>query len=142
RARRSSEDACRSSLPQRRAGRSQRSVWRLQAIGQWPRARHFRLRGISRSEGCPWLPDRLSGWGTTPGWRADGNSLLVPRLDDTMTTLSRKIVTSRLTTCDVAEDGQVVRLNLINEAGYPVSLEMSLEHAEALVMTLPRLLSQ
>lgn len=64
------------------------------------------------------------------------------RLDDTMTILSRKIVTGHLTNCDVADDGNIVRLNLVNQAGYPVSVEMSVEQTAALVMTLPRLLSK
>ena len=53
----------------------------------------------------------------------------------------RKIVSSRLTTCDVINDGEAVRLGLVNQAGYSVSLDMSVEQAESVVMTLPQLLS-
>ena len=61
---------------------------------------------------------------------------------DTMSLLRRKILTRRLTTCAVVKDGEAVRLDLQNEAGGPVSLEMSLEQAQSLVMTLPHLLSK
>jgi hypothetical protein len=56
--------------------------------------------------------------------------------------MNRKIVSSRLTTCEVVKDGHAVRLDLMNEAGHPVSLEMSIEQAQSLVMTLPRLVSK
>jgi hypothetical protein len=55
--------------------------------------------------------------------------------------MHRKIVSSRLTTCDVINDGEAVRLGLVNQAGCSVSLEMSVEQAESVVMTLPQLLS-
>jgi hypothetical protein len=58
-----------------------------------------------------------------------------------MTVLQRKIVSRRLTTCDVIRDGEAVRLDLVNHAGFAVSLEMSIEQAESVVMTLPRLLA-
>jgi hypothetical protein len=56
-------------------------------------------------------------------------------------TVRRKIVSRQLTTCDVINDGQAIRLDLINEAGHSVSVEMSVEQAHSVVMTLPHLLS-
>ena len=49
---------------------------------------------------------------------------------------------SRLTTCRVAEDGAEVRLEFIDESGKTVTVELPLDQAEAVVMTLPRLLSR
>jgi hypothetical protein len=59
-----------------------------------------------------------------------------------MSLKDRKVVAHRLTTCDVVGDGEAVRLDLLDEAGSPISLEMSLVQAQSLVMTLPRLLSK
>ena len=49
---------------------------------------------------------------------------------------------SRLTTCRVAEDGAEVRLEFIDQSGKTVTVELPLDQAEAVVMTLPRLLSR
>jgi hypothetical protein len=49
---------------------------------------------------------------------------------------------SRLTTCRVAEDGADVRLEFIDQSGKTVTVELPLDQAEAVVMTLPRLLSR
>jgi hypothetical protein len=49
---------------------------------------------------------------------------------------------SRLTTCRVAEDGAEVRLEFIDQSGDTVTVELPLDQAEAVVMTLPRLLSR
>jgi hypothetical protein len=57
-------------------------------------------------------------------------------------TVHRKIVSQQLTTCDVIEQGEGVRLNLINQGGHSVSIEMTVEQAQSIVMTLPQLLSQ
>jgi hypothetical protein len=56
--------------------------------------------------------------------------------------MHRTIVSSRLTTCDVVKGGEAIRLDLINKAGHSVSIELSFEQAEAIVMTLPQLLSK
>jgi hypothetical protein len=56
--------------------------------------------------------------------------------------MHRTIVSSRLTTCDVVKGGEATRLDLVNKAGHSVSIELSFEQAEAIVMTLPQLLSQ
>src|SRR5262245_61744402 len=53
----------------------------------------------------------------------------------------RTIVSSRLTTCEVDDSGTVIRLSLVDETGTPLSIDLSFEQAEAVVMTLPRLLS-
>lgn len=49
---------------------------------------------------------------------------------------------SRLTTCRVAEDGADVSLEFIDQSGKTVAVELPLDQAEAVVMTLPRLLSR
>jgi hypothetical protein len=53
-----------------------------------------------------------------------------------------EIKSSRLTTCDVTRDGEVIRLNLIDAAGGPVSLRLPFDQAGALAMTLPGLLTR
>ena len=57
-------------------------------------------------------------------------------------TVHRKIVSQQLTTCDVIDQGEGVRLNLVNQGGHSVSLEMTVEQAQSIVMTLPQLLSE
>ncbi len=53
-----------------------------------------------------------------------------------------EIESSKLTTCDVTHDGEVIRLNLVDVAGNPVSLRLPFEQAGALAMTLPGLLTR
>ena len=53
-----------------------------------------------------------------------------------------EIASSKLTTCDVAPDGEVITLNLVDAAGNPVSLRLPFGQAGALAMTLPGLLSK
>ena len=53
-----------------------------------------------------------------------------------------EIESSKLTTCDVAPDGEVITLNLVDAAGNPVSLRLPFDQAGALAMTLPGLLSK
>jgi hypothetical protein len=48
---------------------------------------------------------------------------------------------SKLTTCDALDDGETVKLDLVDAGGNPVSLLLSFEHAESIAMTLPRLLT-
>jgi hypothetical protein len=52
------------------------------------------------------------------------------------------IDSTKLTTCDVTPDGAIVRLDLVDAAGNPVSLRLPFEHAGALAMTLPGLLTK
>jgi hypothetical protein len=47
-----------------------------------------------------------------------------------------------LTTCDVLEDGQIVRLDLVDDKGMPVSLRLPFDQAQAVAMTLPSLLTR
>jgi hypothetical protein len=61
--------------------------------------------------------------------------------DITPTTTTREIVSCRLTTCNVINDGEAIRLNLVEQMGNPVSLELPFEQAASVVLTLPRLLS-
>ena len=53
-----------------------------------------------------------------------------------------KIRSSRLTTCRVAPDGATVGLELIDSSGSTVTVELPFDQAEAVVMTLPTLLTQ
>jgi hypothetical protein len=53
-----------------------------------------------------------------------------------------EIKSSKLTTCDVTGDGEVIRLDLIDAAGNPGSLRLPFEQAGALAMTLPGLLTR
>jgi hypothetical protein len=51
-----------------------------------------------------------------------------------------KIRSNRLTTCRVAADGSNAGLEFVDYSGAAVTVELPLEQAEALVMTLPHLL--
>jgi hypothetical protein len=53
-----------------------------------------------------------------------------------------KIRSSTLTTCQVAADGGSVALELIDGSGAVVTVELPFDQAEAIVMTLPTLLTQ
>lgn len=53
-----------------------------------------------------------------------------------------KIRSSKLTTCRVASDGSSVGLEFLDQSGATVTVELPLEQAEAVVMTLPHLLGQ
>jgi hypothetical protein len=48
---------------------------------------------------------------------------------------------SRLTTCEVIENGDAVRLGFLDQAGKPASVEFPFDQAESIVMTLPKILS-
>ena len=52
-----------------------------------------------------------------------------------------KIRSEKLTTCRVAADGGEVGLEFVDATGEPVRLEMPVEQAESLIMTLPQLLA-
>jgi hypothetical protein len=51
-----------------------------------------------------------------------------------------KIRSQKLTTCHVAQDGANVSLEFIDSGGTAVTVELSIDQAEAVVMTLPHLL--
>jgi hypothetical protein len=51
------------------------------------------------------------------------------------------IRSKRLTTCRVAEDGVEVELEFIDQSGETIAVELPLDQAEVVVMTLPQLLS-
>jgi hypothetical protein len=53
-----------------------------------------------------------------------------------------EIESSKLTTCDVTRDGEVIRLNFVDVSGNSVSLRLPFEQAGALAMTLPGLLTR
>ena len=52
-----------------------------------------------------------------------------------------KISSSKLTTCSVADDGSKVHLEFLDQSGATVTLELPLEQAQVVVMTLPHLLA-
>ncbi len=52
-----------------------------------------------------------------------------------------KISSSKLTTFNVANDGSKVRLEFLDQSGATVTLELPLEQAQVVVMTLPHLLA-
>jgi len=47
-----------------------------------------------------------------------------------------------LTTCDVAEGGNEIRLNMVDEAGRPIELALPTQFASTLILTLPRLMDR
>jgi hypothetical protein len=53
-----------------------------------------------------------------------------------------KIRSKKLTTCHVASDGTNVGLGFLDGSGTPVTVELPLDQAEAVVMTLPHLLAR
>jgi hypothetical protein len=52
-----------------------------------------------------------------------------------------KISSRKLTTCGVADDGSKLGLEFLDQSGTLVTVELPFEQAEAVVMTLPRLLT-
>lgn len=56
--------------------------------------------------------------------------------------MTRTIISSGLTTCDTTEDGQVIRLDFLDDAGEPVSVAFPFRQAASVMMTMPRLLSK
>src|SRR5262245_25277585 len=52
-----------------------------------------------------------------------------------------KILSSKLTTCRVIDDGKTIELQLLDDSQGIVSLQLPFGHAETLVMTLPSLLT-
>ena len=53
-----------------------------------------------------------------------------------------KICSRKLTTCQVATDGSNIGLEFLDHSGAAVTLELPLDQAEAIIMTLPYLLTQ
>jgi hypothetical protein len=53
-----------------------------------------------------------------------------------------KIRSRKLTTCRVASDGLDVGLEFLDQSGTAVTVELPLDQAEALIMTLPHLLAR
>ena len=51
-----------------------------------------------------------------------------------------KIALKELTTCGVQPGGEALELNFVDAAGAQVCLQVPFEHAQAMAMTLPRLL--
>jgi hypothetical protein len=52
-----------------------------------------------------------------------------------------KIVLKELTTCGLEPGGKALELNFVDAAGTPVALQVPFDHAQAMAMTLPRLLT-
>src|SRR5215469_13285191 len=53
-----------------------------------------------------------------------------------------KICSVKLTTCGVTQDGHTLWLNLIDDKGADVSLQLPFDQTQAIAMTLPSLLTQ
>jgi hypothetical protein len=53
-----------------------------------------------------------------------------------------KICSARLTTCEILRDGQAVSLDLVDDMGTDVSLQLPFDQAQAVAMTLPSLLTR
>ncbi len=53
-----------------------------------------------------------------------------------------KIRSGKLTTCDIVEGGHGIRLDFVDETGAPVSLRVPFDQAQAIAMTLPRILTR
>ena len=53
-----------------------------------------------------------------------------------------KIYNAALTNCGVVQDGHAVRLDLVDDKGTEVSLELSFERVQAIAKTLPSLLTR
>jgi hypothetical protein len=53
-----------------------------------------------------------------------------------------KICNAALINCGLAQDGHAVRLDLVDDKGTEVSLELSFERAQAIAKTLPSLLTR
>ena len=53
-----------------------------------------------------------------------------------------KICNAALTNCGLAQDGHAVRLDLVDDKGTEVSLELSFERAQTVAKTLPSLLTR
>ncbi len=52
------------------------------------------------------------------------------------------ICSVELTTCGILQDGQIVRLELVDDNGTAVSLRLPIHQAQAVAMTLPSLLTR
>jgi hypothetical protein len=52
-----------------------------------------------------------------------------------------EITGSKLTTCGVTPDGEIVNIDFVDDAGNPVSVRLPFDLAGALAMTLPQLLT-
>lgn len=55
--------------------------------------------------------------------------------------MSRTLTSARLTTCSVVSEGRAVRLEFLDGEGQSASVEFPFDQAEAIVMTLPQMLS-
>ena len=53
-----------------------------------------------------------------------------------------KISSAGLTTCDVIQDGRAVRLDLVDDKGANISVQLPFDQAQAVAMTLPSLLTR
>jgi hypothetical protein len=52
------------------------------------------------------------------------------------------IYCSTLTTCDSIRNGEMVKLDFVDDDGRAISLRLAFEHAQSIAMTLPQLLTQ
>lgn len=61
--------------------------------------------------------------------------------DMSQATEERGIVSSRLTTCEIGRDGAAIRLYFVDHANAPAFVELPVDQAQSVMMTLPRLLN-
>lgn len=52
------------------------------------------------------------------------------------------MTSSRLSTCNVIDEGRAIRFDFIDQEGRPLSIEFPFEQAHSIIMTLPQMLSQ
>ena len=57
------------------------------------------------------------------------------------TGMTHTLRSDRLTTCETVNDGEAIRLHFVDQAERAVAIELPFAQAEAVVMTLPLLLS-
>jgi hypothetical protein len=71
-----------------------------------------------------------------------GNPQQESRMPTSIQKMPLAITSSRLTTCNVVDEGRAIRLDFLDPEGRPLSVEFPFEQAHAIIMTLPQMLSQ
>jgi len=71
-----------------------------------------------------------------------GNSQQENRTSSSIQNMPLTITSSRLSTCNVIDEGRAIRLDFVDPEGRSLSVEFPFEQAHAIIMTLPQMLSQ
>jgi hypothetical protein len=71
-----------------------------------------------------------------------GNSQQENRTPSSIHNMPFTITSSRLSTCNVIDEGRAIRLDFVDQEGRPLSVEFPFEQAHAIIMTLPQMLAQ